>query len=199
MVMDLLERVIFFVVGGGVGFILGYIVARLRSIESKVETVQKEVHEVYEHEVEVILTDERKKDETGVFQLPSPTAIVLGFVVLLTAFAAFQASQTNRALKDTVACLTDFNTNQNKALTTRDEAISTASNAEIELWTLYEELYVQASENELSEKELEALRDQLSDAIIHYRDELIDTKKVREAYQYDDPDILQDCERKQDE
>lgn len=61
--MDLLERIIYFTVGGGMGFILGYIVARLRTIETKVDEVKNEVHEV-----DNIVKHER--DERGFMRFP---------------------------------------------------------------------------------------------------------------------------------
>ena len=44
--MELVERLTFFLIGMGLGFICGYVVARLRVIETKLDDVGSEVHEV---------------------------------------------------------------------------------------------------------------------------------------------------------
>lgn len=179
--MDLLERIVLFTVGLGVGFILGYIVARLREIERKVDTVGREVHEV----------DEIVKGKTGALERPPLTHILMLVVLLITAFAAFSAAKTNNALEETVYCLTRFNTNQNEALSSRDEAIKDETQAEIYLWTIYDELYrigVNAGPRQQA-----AVQERFREAIIEYRDQLVKTQRARSEYLYDDPDVLKNC------
>lgn len=190
--MDLIERIIFFAIGGGVGFILGYVVARLQTIESKVDAVKSEVHEV-----DVIVKHER--DEEGSIRFPSITAMMLVLVVLITAYAAFSASRANEKLEDTVDCLTRFNTVQNRALTARDQAIQQSAQAEINLWGLYNELYKEGELPNTSSDRLEEIQDTLADAIRQYRLKLIDTQEARDDYDYGHPDVLKNCREQKEQ
>lgn len=187
--MDLTERVIFFTIGGGFGFVLGYVVARLRTIEQKVDAVKNEVHEV-----DVIIKHER--DERGSMQWPSFTTLAMGAVVLITAFAAFSASSTNNKLEDTVLCLTQFNEHQNAALSGRDDAIQDETQAEIDLWGLYNKLYEEGTLPNTPPERLVELQETLAQAIRKYRVQLIETQKARGKYEYGEPDVLKNCEER---
>lgn len=94
--MDLAERVILLVVGGGFGFILGLIVARLQDIKNEVDevlTLEKERHDVSNNPHE---TDERGSAITG--YLPHITLLV---VVLITVFAALSSQRSSNNVEDT--------------------------------------------------------------------------------------------------
>lgn len=190
--MDLFERVLFFVIGAGVGFILGYVVARLRIIEIKVDAVKTEIHEVDE-----IVKHER--NERGALRLPSLLHAMMGVVFVIVVAASFSTARVNAQLDDTVDCLTQFNTIQNEALSSRDDAIEKAATAEIELWTLYQKLYDEATQPDIPPEDLKRLQDELTAAIVAYRDNLVEVQKIRKNYEYDDPDVLKTCERKKDE
>jgi Flp pilus assembly pilin Flp len=91
--MDLVERAIFLAIGGGIGFILGYIVARLRDIE-------KEVHEVLDIEKQKNGdTPRRIRDEEGAVRL-SFSRIALFIVVVLVAYSAFMSQKASNDVTD---------------------------------------------------------------------------------------------------
>lgn len=187
--MDLLERIMYFSIGGVVGFILGYVVAHLQAIETKVDLVEKEVHEVER-------TIKPKRDERGAMRLPSLKNVALLIVVALTVFAAFSTARVNGELDHTVQCLTEFNTKQNAALAARDKAIKSETKAEIKLWGLYNRLYREGTLPNTPPERLQELQDILAEAIQNYRLELIDTQKARSEYSYGKPDILENCEER---
>lgn len=178
--MALIERIVYLLIGGGIGFILGYIAAHLRAIETKVDAVKKEVHDVDE-----IIA--RKRDDRG---LASFQNIALTFVVLVTAIAAFSTSYVNKRLNNTVECVVKYSTGQAEALKSRDRAIVEATNREIRLWGLYDTLVRRAKSHP---SEIEKLQEELNTAIREYRYGLITTQKTRESYKYPAPDIIRDC------
>jgi hypothetical protein len=89
--MNLDERLTFFLLGCGVGLVFGYIVARLREIKDKEDTIEAKV----DHLV-------RKKDEEGAIRFLSVTGLGLLLVVLLTAYAAFVSGHTANEVEDKV-------------------------------------------------------------------------------------------------
>lgn len=197
--MELVERLIFFMLGGGVGFIFGFVAAHLRVIEKKVDAVKKEVHEV-----DLIVKgekkreDERDRNDEGAFRIPSATNVMLVVVLAITLFAAFSSAQNNNNLDRTVYCLTKYNESQGQALSTRDEAIHIAARAEIQLWGLYNRLYNEGSLPNTSEERVQELQDTLAKAISDYRLTLIESQSVREAYEYEEPNFLSNCEKRDD-
>lgn len=186
--MDLYEKLIYLSIGGAIGFILGVFAARLRTIEMKVDAVKSEIHEVDE-----IVKGQDARDEAGYWR-PSLNSVMLVIVLALTASAAFVAGNTNMKLNTTVECLTEYNTNQGLALDSRDSSIKTSADAEIELWNYYDKLYKQARNPKTTEKQQRELSAKLHRQILDYRDTLVATQAVRDKYQYDDPDVLKDCD-----
>lgn len=98
--MDLIERMVVFVAGAGFGFILGYIVARLREIK-------EELDEVIDHQ--------NAKGEDGAMRRPTFVQVMAVVCVVLTAYAAFAsglASQrsdvTAQRLENVVTCNTIY-------------------------------------------------------------------------------------------
>jgi hypothetical protein len=101
--MDLAERVIFFMIGGGMGFILGFVVARLKVIEEKVDHVKHEVHEV-----DVIVKDARKRDERGFMRVPfvADIAYLLALaLILLGLWFMYDQSKSDREAR---VCNTEY-------------------------------------------------------------------------------------------
>jgi hypothetical protein len=180
---DLLDRVIFFAFGAGVGFVLGYIVARLREIKTELDEV------LY---IEKQKPDAPKvvRDEKGEVKRPSMTSVGLVLVVVITVWAAFQTGKVNGELDNTITCSTQYNTHLGRALRTRDAAIRAGTQSEIDLWTKYAELYAIAKSNP---KRIPALQDALNRAIRSHRENLIELQNTRESHPYPDPDILQNC------
>lgn len=78
--MDLFERIIFFSIGSAVGFVLGYVVARLRIIEVKLDFVKAEVHEVDE-----LVKHKRVGGEDGFMRIPlvADIAYLVALVLIL--------------------------------------------------------------------------------------------------------------------
>jgi len=183
--MDLAERVLLFCIGCGVGFILGFVVARLRTIEIKLDIVQTEVHEVDE-----IMKHNRDEDGSG--RMPDFEHVMLILVLVIVVLAAFSTSRVNNRLDETVTCLTDYNTNQVEVLDARDDSVTRATDAEIALWKRYEALFVEAKT--IPPDELPRLRNEINGAIITYRKQLERTQQTRAEYEYDDPDVYKDCE-----
>jgi hypothetical protein len=174
--MDLLERTVLILVGGGVGFILGYITAQLRKIEEEV--------------TEVLDIEHHKKDEQGVLRRPTMAQMGLFLVILLTVYAAFQAGQTNANLNGTVTCVVEYNKIQGKALDGRDQANRDGTASEIDLWNSYERLYKIATEDP---SKTEQVQEQLRDDILKHRDELKEVQKAREKNPYAPPDYITTC------
>lgn len=77
--MDLLERAVYLAIGGGIGFILGYIVRALHTIEEEV------------HDVKDIAVHQQKRDERGAVSMSTVGAVALALVVLMTAAAAWNS------------------------------------------------------------------------------------------------------------
>lgn len=186
--MDLYERVVFLIIGGAVGFILGYIVARLREIKEEVDEVLS--YEKRDHEG----IDDENRGERGAVRLPSFGTVALILVLSLTVWASFQTARVNSELDRTLRCLTEYNTSLGEALRGRDDAIQSGTQSEIDLWTLYEDLYVEAQEVKEDPVQLEKLQMELNKAIVKYRDDLIVLQKARQVRPYPEPDIAAECE-----
>jgi hypothetical protein len=174
--MDLYERLLFFLVGCGVGVILGYVVGRLHVVEKRV------------HEVEDILNEER--DDRGSARIPSFSSLMLVIVLTITAIGAFMAQRSANQVEHTVTCLTEFNVDQLRALSARDAAIQNATQEEIYLWTVYDELYEIAKKDP---SQIGAIQERLRVRIINYRDELLEAQRARTKFDYGNPNILKDC------
>lgn len=76
--MDLLERLIYFGIGCGIGFILGYISKGLREVQMRLD----------------------ERDEVGKINWELLSRFALGLVVALSAYAAFVTQDTSNDLKD---------------------------------------------------------------------------------------------------
>lgn len=100
--MELFERAIFFAIGGGVGFILGYIVARLREIKEEVDEV-----------LDIEKKNARMRDERGVMRLPDFGDVMLLVVLLVTVWAAFSSQKASNEVQNTQDNLTSV-TNCNR-------------------------------------------------------------------------------------
>lgn len=86
--MDLAERIFTFLIGAGVGAVVGYIVARLRCIEKKLEVMDRHV-----------LHPERGEDGYLKFRWLTFANVALSLVVILVAYAAFSAQSAVDAVK----------------------------------------------------------------------------------------------------
>lgn len=104
--MDLLERAIFLAIGGGIGFILGFIVANLRDIK-------EEVDEVLDIEKRTRgLPTRHIRDERGFMRHPVIADAMLLLVLVLTVWAAFgsqKASNDVQATQDDIQTVTTCN------------------------------------------------------------------------------------------
>jgi hypothetical protein len=178
--MDLAERAIFLIIGGGVGFILGYITARLREIKEGVDNVRDMEKEILD----------RDKGERGSMRVPRWSEIGLFAVLCLTVWAAFQAGATNANLDNTVTCVVEYNEDQGLALEGRDQANMDGTQSEIDLWNSYEKLYKIVTSDPSKTKQVQ---EELNADIIKHRDELLDIQKTREANPYPDPAFVTTC------
>lgn len=176
-------------IGASVGFILGYIVARLRTIEKKVDAVQFEVHET-----DVLV--KRSRDEEGAMKRPRLSQVGLALVVLLVVWASFMTGKTNADLDHSMTCVTVHNVKLGRSLTSRDSATRAGTNSEIDLWTLYERLYKIATSDP---KKIPVVQDRLNKAIIQHRDNLRRLQKIRTRHPYPKPNVLINCKETNDE
>ena len=111
----LLERLLYFGLGCGLGFIVGYIVSNVK-----------------------------KHNERGEIKRPKLASIGLAMVVGITVLAAFQTGHVNGELDHTTSCITQYNTRLGESLASRDAAIKAGTQAEIDLWSKYNRLYALA-------------------------------------------------------
>lgn len=176
--MDLLDRLVFFAIGSAVGFVLGYIVACIRTIRNEVEKVLD------------IEQNKPDRDERGEFKRPTAANIGLIFVLLITAWAAFTTGKVNGELDRTLTCLTQYNSHLGHSLETRDMAVQSGTQSEIDLWTKYGRLYAIAKSDP---KKIPVVQEQLNKAIMDHRDDLIETQQIRQQNPYPNPDILKNC------
>lgn len=86
--MGFAERASWLLLGMALGFVLGFIVARLRSIEEKVNTMDEHVSRAI-----------RKDNERGAVRLEWRT-LALMFVVLLTAYSAVLSQVASNKVQD---------------------------------------------------------------------------------------------------
>lgn len=104
--MDVLERVICFAIGSGLGFLAGYIVASLREIKEEVDEML---------DIEKGSTPDRpvtKRDERGFIRYPVLADAMLLVVLVLTVYAAFvsqAASNDVRATQESQDQVTECN------------------------------------------------------------------------------------------
>lgn len=87
--MDLLERAIFLLIGGGVGFILGYIVARLREIKEEVD----EVLDIEKGKAS------RARGEEGFMRVPLVADIMYLTVLALVLYGVYLSIQASNDIK----------------------------------------------------------------------------------------------------
>lgn len=183
--METYERIGWLVLGGFIGFILGYLVRALRDLETKVTHVEEVVNEDHD-----ILTH---RDEEGLARYPVIMNGLLFLVVLLTVYAAVSTGRVNNQLEQTLSCLEQYNTRQGTALTGRDQANKDATKSEIRLWTKYNKLY-DLAKNDPSK--IPIVQEQLNGIIVAHRDKLRDIQTKRSALPYANPNVLQDCKER---
>lgn len=87
--MDLIERAVYLAIGGVLGFILGYIVARLSEIKEELD----EVDHIVKYELK------HQRNEEGAFRFPQGRQVVLLLVVLLVAYSAFLSQKASNDIK----------------------------------------------------------------------------------------------------
>jgi hypothetical protein len=100
--MDLLERAIFLAIGGGIGFILGYIVARLRDIKEEVDEVlmiEKEKHG---------MPTRRKKDEDGFMRIPVIADVAYLLALTLILLGLWGMNNIADDLQESTSCNTEY-------------------------------------------------------------------------------------------
>jgi hypothetical protein len=98
--MELSERFGWMLLGMGVGFVLGYIVARLREIKEEVE------------EIDAIVKEVRKRDEGGYMHIPkvaNALYLLVLAIVVWGAFSAQKASNEVESAQDRIAQVTACN------------------------------------------------------------------------------------------
>ena len=112
--MDLFERAIFFIIGAGVGFILGFIVARLREIKEELDEVDecvKHCHLDHDH-IPTGKRNARVRDDRGFMRIPLLAEAMLLLVLGITVYAAFasqRASNQVEASQERIATVTQCN------------------------------------------------------------------------------------------
>lgn len=85
------ERLIYLLLGIGIGFILGYIVASIREIKEKVAEVNEKVGG----------RQRREMNDHGFMRFPIIADFALVTVVMITVWAAFASQKASNEVKDT--------------------------------------------------------------------------------------------------
>lgn len=179
--MEFADRLLWWLVGCAVGFIAGYIVRSLQEIKEELD------------EVDEIVKKDRGHGESGFVRYPYVADVMLVAVIAIVVWASFATARVNSELNQTVACLTDHNTRLTESLTARDREFQTGADSEIELWSLYEDLYKIAKSDP---KKIPVLQDRLNKAIIKHRDGLVDLQETRSVNPYPNPNFIENCEDK---
>ena len=122
--MDLVERAMYLTVGGGVGFVLGYIVARLREIKE---------------ELDEVAGNQNHPNEGGFMRLSliQWMAIICVAIVAASAFASAKATskarETAARLETVVQCNTDYFVVFLNAVEPRTDAVQDSASDNVEL------------------------------------------------------------------
>ncbi len=98
--MDLFERTMFFAVGGGIGFVLGYIVARLHEIKEGIDEVVELEH----------AQKNDAHDDKGSMRIPAGKDLALLLVVFLVVFASIASQRASNKVEETQSRLTVIST-----------------------------------------------------------------------------------------
>lgn len=107
--MDLIERVAYFALGGVLGYILGFIVGRLRKIGADVYDIKKEFEAVKNK-----LTKNRGED--GIMSHRWSANLALIIVVLMTMYAALLSQGASNRSNETADRILDLQTSQKQNL-----------------------------------------------------------------------------------
>lgn len=90
------ETVMYLIVGGFIGFVLGYITRLLQEIRDKNDAIKEELDEVDE----IVKTKlKRQRDESGIVRKPLLADILLLVVVVITVWAAFASQKASNDVK----------------------------------------------------------------------------------------------------
>lgn len=176
--MEFSERLVYLLVGGLFGFILGYIVRYLQVIKEELDEVDQKVTDI--------------RDEGGFMRKPLIADIVVLFLVVISAGAAIQTARINETLRDTVECIVDYNNHQALAVASRDKAVEDGAQSEIDLWRKYAELYALAKKDPTA---IPRAQEQLNRAINSHRRALENLQERRDDFPYANPDFIRNCER----
>jgi hypothetical protein len=175
--MALSERFGWLVLGMAVGFVLGYIVAQLKAIERKVDTVDEHI--------------KQSKDEQGFMRIPLVADVLYLMVLAIVVWGAVAAQHAANETRKIQECIKQYNEKQGVALQGRDQAVKNGIQSEIDLWLRYENLY------RIAKKEPEripALQEELNKAIVEHRKKLEDLQATQADYAYPGPDVIENCE-----
>ena len=176
--MEFSERLLYLLLGGFIGFILGYIVRYLQVIKEELDEVDQQVKDI--------------RGEGGFMRKPVIADIVVLLLVVISAGAAFQTARVNSRLTDTVECIVDYNNHQSLAVASRDRAHEDETAAEIRLWTKYAELYALAKSDP---SKIPAAQEQLNKAIAAHRTALVKLQDRRDDFPYANPDFIRNCRK----
>lgn len=174
--MEFSERLLYLLIGGFFGFILGYIVRFLQVIKEELDEVDQHVKEI--------------RGEEGFMRRPLIADIVVLLLVIITAGAAIQAGRVNARLSNTVECIVEYNNHQSQAVASRDRAHEDETEAEIKLWTEYAELYALAKSDP---SKIPQAQEKLNRAIGAHRKALIELQDRRDDFPYANPNFIQNC------
>jgi hypothetical protein len=97
--MDLLDRLVFLLIGGGVGYILGFMTRPLFTIEKEVRTIN---------------ASKRNRDQDGFMRHPLVADALAVAVVILVAFSSIQAQHALNKVEDTVGKMKEQDIDQDK-------------------------------------------------------------------------------------
>lgn len=103
--MELSERISWLVLGMAIGFVLGYIVARLRDIKEEVDEIDEIVKQTQRVAPKRV---RRERDEDRFFRLPRGSDLAYLVALLLILSGLWFSNEQRNQLKETTACNTEY-------------------------------------------------------------------------------------------
>lgn len=184
------DRLIYLLIGCGIGFVFGYIVARLREIATKVDHVDETLN--------------RKRNEEGKISDKMVARVALGLVVLMTAFAAFSSQSAVNKTADVqkqqaqnTYCIQQILSETVNSLNERTQFSSAQATANIKLQkSQLQYVTIFTAQPQPTQKEAMAAFDRYIKALSHFVSVAGQTRDASEQFPFPTNAELASCLRK---